>query len=124
MYGEQAEDFFDEVEANNALLPTGKVKRVGAIFQMQCMHVIFSQCHANESFQPNVAAINSYNAAYAYLTLVNQTLADGGDIRDGKAIFHRALNKTFHGNYTYTTAWVICTKKVPLSCRLLARCSL
>ena len=38
-----------------------------------------------------------YDAIYLYAIALNETLAAGGDKKDGRAIVHRMLNKEFEG---------------------------
>ena len=39
-----------------------------------------------------------YDAIYLYAIALNETLAAGGDKKDGRAIVHRMLNKEFEGS--------------------------
>ena len=41
-----------------------------------------------------------YDAIYLYAIALNETLAAGGNKKDGRAIVHRMLNKEFEGPCT------------------------
>lgn len=44
-----------------------------------------------------------YDAIYLYAIALNETLAAGGDKKDGRAIVHRMLNKEFEGTCSCDT---------------------
>lgn len=48
-----------------------------------------------------------YDAIYLYAIALNETLAAGGDKKDGRAIVHRMLNKEFEGTCPVTQKSVV-----------------
>ena len=46
-----------------------------------------------------------YDAIYLYAIALNETLAAGGNKRDGRAIVNRMLNKEFDGAYLWNVRY-------------------
>ena len=62
---------------------------VKALKLFPCMVIMF--------LKVEVYAGAIYDAIYLYAIALNETLAAGGDKKDGRAIVHRMLNKEFEG---------------------------
>ena len=54
-----------------------------------------------------------YDAIYLYAIALNETLAAGGDKKDGRAIVHRMLNKEFEGSCSCDTK-TMCVQQISL----------
>ena len=51
-----------------------------------------------------------YDAIYLYAIALNETLAAGGDKKDGRAIVQRMLNKEFEGSVPVTHKKILVQK--------------
>ena len=49
--------------------------------------------------QGGIYALFLYDATYLYLTMLQEFIAEGKPIHDGKAYLQKAKKRTFHGNY-------------------------
>ena len=52
--------------------------------------------------QVNPYSLFTYDATTLYLLLLNETLSEGLDYRDGSLLFQKARNRTFTGNSIVT----------------------
>lgn len=50
-----------------------------------------------EHFQGSIISLFLYDATYLYLTLLNESIAEGKDPRNGTYMFEKSRNRTFHG---------------------------
>ena len=63
------------------------------------------------SFQVNPYSVFAYDATTLYLLLLNETLSEGLDYRNGSLLVQRARNKRFegkkhfHANYVFTSGF-------------------
>jgi len=53
---------------------------------------------AERASQPDVTALYLYDAVTIFMNAADETLAAGGDFRDGRLAFNRLNNRIFKGN--------------------------
>ena len=44
-------------------------------------------------------ALQLYDATYLYLTVLNESIAEGASVRDGRDLFNRSRNRKFKGEH-------------------------